>query len=244
MSLIVMKFGGAAMANAHQFSKIASLIENKLNDYSNIVVVVSAMGSTTNRLLDLAKVIHPDPPKREQDMLITAGERVSIALLAMALDVRGIKAKSFTGSQSGIITTDEHAGAKVVEVRPYRIEQALEEGCVAIVAGFQGMSLKKEITTLGRGGSDTSAVALAGALRAQHVEFYKDVRGIGVKDPKFDPRTPILPYLTYDEMLKIVGEGAKVLHIEAVAMARDFGIPLQIHSFQEPEIIGTIIGKS
>jgi len=238
---IVMKFGGASMAKVSLFAPLAALIEERLKTFAQIVVVVSAMGETTDELLELAYVVHPNPPKREQDMLITAGERVSIALLAMALDYRGIKAISFTGSQSGIITTSEHSQAKIIEVRPYRIEKALEEKKVAIVAGFQGMSVDKEITTLGRGGSDTSAVALAVALNAKRVEFYKDVPGIGEDNPKTHPDTPIFSHLTYDGALDIIGKGAEVLHHNALLLAKEKGIELQIRPFQSPETVGTVI---
>lgn len=229
------------MANERRFGKLAEIIENRSKIFNHIVVVVSAMGTTTDELLDLAKKVHPNPPKREQDMLITAGERVSIALLAMALDVRGKKAISFTGSQSGIITTNDHTEARIIEVRPHRIQSALEEEKIVIVAGFQGVSKEKEITTLGRGGSDTSAVALAVALNAERVEFYKDVPGIGKQNPKIHPKTEIYPELTYDQALKIVGEGAEVLHHRSLELAKKHNLPLQIHPYYDPDHVGTVL---
>jgi aspartate kinase len=241
MSCLVMKFGGAAMACSDRFEKLATLIKKRLEIYSQIVVVVSAMGTTTDELMQLATDIHPNPPKREQDMLISVGERVSMALLAMALDLKGVDAISFTGSQSGIITTEEHSEAEILEVRPDRIVQALEEKKVVIVAGFQGVSLKKEITTLGRGGSDTSAVAIAAALNCEKVEFYKDVPGIGRTNPKTDPNTKIFPLLTYEKTLAIVGKGAEVLHHRCLLLAKKKGIALEIRPFYDPERVGTII---
>ncbi len=241
MSCLIMKFGGAAMANSDCFSKLATLIKTRLKKTSQIVVVVSAMGTTTDELMNLANIIHPNPPKREQDMLISVGERVSMALLAMALDLRGIDAISFTGSQSGIITTNEHSEARILEVRPERIKRALAEKKVVIVAGFQGVSIEKEITTLGRGGSDTSAVALAIALGSQKVEFYKDVPGIGENNPKTHPETEIFSDLTYEKTLTIVGEGAEILHHQCLELAKEHGIILEIRPFYEPERIGTTI---
>ncbi|MDN3505798.1 MAG: aspartate kinase [Simkaniaceae bacterium] len=241
MSCVVMKFGGAAMASVERFAGLAKLIERRLNRYSDVVVVVSAMGSTTDELMELASKVHSSPPKREQDMLISVGERVSMALLAMALDAKGIEAISFTGSQSGIITTDEHADARILEVRPERIRTALGEGKVVIVAGFQGVSEAKEITTLGRGGSDTSAVALAVALGAGKVEFYKDVPGIGRVNPKVDPDTEIFSELGFDDALEIVGEGAEVLHHRCLEMAKENGVGLEIRPYYDPEWVGTTV---
>lgn len=241
MSIIVMKFGGAAMADVEQFEKLAILIERRLKNFTHVVVVVSAMGSQTDELMKLAKKVHPSPPKREQDMLVTAGERISMALLAMALELRGIGAISFTGSQSGIITSNMHTEAEILEIRPYRIKEALEQKKVVIIAGFQGVSLEKEITTLGRGGSDTSAVALAIALDAQKVEFYKDVPGIGSQNPKTHPDTEIYKELSYDEALKIVGEGAEILHDRCLKLAKQYGVFLEIHPYYDPETIGTIL---
>lgn len=243
MSTLVMKFGGASVSDVHQFSKIASLIQTRLKKFSRIAVVVSAMGKTTDDLLELARQVHPTPPKREADMLISVGERVSIALLAMALDLKGVEAISFTGSQSGIITSGQHSQACILDVRPFRLERELNQGKVVIVAGFQGVSQSGEITTLGRGGSDTSAVALAIALQAVHVEFYKDVPGIGYDNPKQNVNTPIFSHLSYEETLDIVERGAKVLHPRSVKLAQKNNISLQIRSFYDPEKVGTEIGS-
>lgn len=243
MSTIVLKFGGAAMENIERFSKVASLIAKRKMQYSRVAVVVSAMGKTTDELMKLAQKVHPHPPKREQDMLISVGERVSISLLAMALDSLGLEAISFTGSQSGIITSNEHTDAKILDVRPKRLLPHLDQGKIVIVAGFQGMSKNGEITTLGRGGSDTSAVALAISLGAECIEFYKDVPGIGAEDPKLCPETPIFSSLTYDEALSIIKKGAKVLHARSIALAQKNHIPLRIRSFFDPEKEGTFVGE-
>lgn len=229
------------MATIDRFSELAGLIQVRLKNYSNIIVVVSAMGATTDELMSLAHQIHPAPPKREQDMLISVGERVSMALLAMALDRKGIQAISFTGSQSGIITTSDHSDAKIIEVRPDRIRKALSEEKVVIVAGFQGVSREKEITTLGRGGSDTSAVAIAQALDAEKVEFYKDVPGIGENNPKTHPDTKIYPFLSYVDALSIIGRGAEVLHHRCLELAEKHGIALEIRPFYDPEAVGTVV---
>ncbi len=237
-----MKFGGAAMANASRFACISQLILRRLETFPKLVVVVSAMGETTSELMNLAREVSTNPPKREQDMLISAGERVSMALLAMALHEVRVDAISFTGSQSGILTTEMHTEAKVIAIRPKRVEQALKEGKVVIVAGFQGVSSSKEVTTLGRGGSDTSAVALAIGLGAERVEFYKDVPGIGEDNPKIYPDTEIFSHLSYEEALAVVGKGAEVLHDRCIRLAQKNGIPLEIRPFYDPERVGTSIG--
>lgn len=206
------------------------------------VVVVSAMQGSTDQLLGLAREVHPNPPKREQDMLVSVGERISIALLAMALAKEGKEAVSFTGSQSGIITCENHSDAKIVAIRPRRLQEALILGKVAIVAGFQGMSLKGEITTLGRGGSDTSAVALAVAMGAEQVDFYKDVPGIFDSDPKKNESARLFSELSFDDALKLAKEGAKVLHARSIELAKKNGVKLAIHSFHSPEKIGTLVG--
>ncbi len=228
---LVLKFGGASVAEPEQFSKIAELVISRRLETERIVVVVSAMGGTTDRLIELARQVHPTPPQREYDMLISVGERISMSLLAMALCLKNQDAVSFTGSQSGIITCDNHSGAKIIDVRPQRIEKSLDEGKIVIVAGFQGVSQNKEITTLGRGGSDTSAVALGIALGASKIEFFKDVPGIYDKDPKRDKGAEHYPYLDYKEALKIVEGGAKVLHPRAIRLAERNGLPLHVRSF-------------
>ena len=228
---LVLKFGGASLATPQHIEVIADIIQEKAKETKNLVVVVSAMGKTTDELLAMAHTIHPSPPKREVDMLISVGERISMALLAMALSKKGMKALSFTGSQSGILTSDEHSNARIVDVRPKRIQKALDTSHIAIVAGFQGMSIGGEITTLGRGGSDTTAVALAIALQCRCVEFYKDVGGIFTEDPKISANAKQLSKATYDDVLTIVSTGARVLHARAVELAKHNKIALRIRSF-------------
>lgn len=239
-----MKFGGASVATTDSFARIADVIINRLQVISKIVVVVSAMGDTTNQLIALARQVHTDPPRREYDMLLSVGERISISLLAMALAAKNQEAISFTGSQSGIITSCTHADAVIEEVRPHRILSALNDGKVVIVAGFQGVSRKGEITTLGRGGSDTSAVALGVALEAG-VEFYKDVDGIYSADPKCNPSALHLPLIGYKEALEIVKAGAKVLHPRSIMLAEKNSLPLHVRSFEQgKELFTQIIDHS
>lgn len=240
MATLVMKFGGASVATPEHFAQIADIISLRFAQYSRIVVVVSAMGDSTDQLLALAKRVNANPPKREQDMLISVGERISISLLAMALALKGKEAISFTGSQSGIITCSRHSEARIVDVRPHRLLRALEEGKIVIVAGFQGVSREGEITTLGRGGSDTSAVALAVALGADKVEFYKDVLGVYTVDPKKHSDAALLSTLTYGEALEIVKNGAKVLHARCIELAEKNQVPLHVLSFLDPSQ-GTMI---
>lgn len=229
--IVVMKFGGAALASKDQIERAADIVENKKKSTARILVVVSAMGGMTENLLSLAKEIHEDPPRRELDMLVSVGERVSMALLAMALAKRNVEAVSFTGSQSGIITCSRHADARIIDVRAFRIEEALGNDRVAIVAGFQGVSREKEITTLGRGGSDTTAVALAVALGAEGVEYYKDVAGVYSEDPKMNPSAQPFSHLEYEEAKEIIAKGAKVLHARALALAQRNHLLLHVRSF-------------
>lgn len=236
-----MKFGGAAVATPRHFARIAEIILQRKRDYSQIAIVVSAMGNTTNQLAALAKEVHDDPPQREYDMLVSAGERISIALLAMALAAKQQDAVSFTGSQSGIVTCSRHSEARIIDVRPYRLLPMLESGKVVIVAGFQGVSKQGEITTLGRGGSDTSAVALGIALRAEQVEFYKDVSGIHWEDPKKNPDSPLIPALSYEEALNLALQGAKVLHARCIELAAKNGLPLYVRSFDQDTLTGTVV---
>lgn len=238
---LVMKFGGAAVASPQHFSHIADVVLERLNHFSRIAIVVSAMGDTTNQLITLARQVHPNPPVREYDMLVSVGERISISLLAMALAAKGREAVSFTGSQSGIITCEQHSEARIVEVRPHRLLNPLEQGKIVIVAGFQGVSKKGEITTLGRGGSDTSAVALGLALEAAQVEFFKDVPGIYNNDPKKDPAAVMHQKLSYSQALDIVKRGAKVLHSRSIELAAKNGLPLHVLSFDSCTVQGTWI---
>lgn len=225
---VIMKFGGASLATVDHFDHVASLIKRKSETTKQIVVVVSAMWEQTNQLISLAKQVNPSPPQREYDMLISVGERISMSLLAMALAKWDISAISLTGSQAGIITCTRHAEASIIDVRPHRIIEGFENDKIVIVAGFQGVSDSKEITTLGRGGSDTSAVALGVALNACCVEFYKDVGGIFSKDPKIHPDAIYFPSLSYKKALSIISKGAKVLHERALSMAQIHAMPLHI----------------
>jgi len=239
-----MKFGGAAVATPQQFSRIASIILQRLREYQRVAVVVSAMGSTTDQLITLAKQVNEDPPRREYDMLVSVGERISISLLAMALAAKNHKAVSFTGSQSGIITCGNHSDARIVDVRPHRLLPVLDAGLVAIVAGFQGVSRNGEITTLGRGGSDTSAVALAVSLNASKVEFFKDVPGMFSEDPKINPLATLLPQLTYADAQLIIQKGGQVLQSRSISLASKNGMPLHVrsfHNFESGKHSGTMI---
>jgi aspartate kinase len=222
--IIVQKYGGSSVADVEKIRKVARRVKETRDSGHRVVVVVSAMGDTTDELLGLAKQVSLDPPRRELDMLLTCGERISMALLSMALHELGVAAISFTGSQSGIITNDAHAQARIVEVRPYRIQDELALGKVVIVAGYQGVSYKREVTTLGRGGSDTTAVALAAALEAEACEIYSDVDGIFSADPRVVPDAKKLDQLTYDEMQELASAGAKVLNAQAVEFAKAKGI--------------------
>jgi len=234
MNCLVMKFGGASVARPKDFLKIAQIIIDKTKEYEKIVVVVSAMGKTTNKLLLLAKKVNDQPSKREQDMLISVGERISMSLLSMALQKMGMKSISFTGSQSGIITCSNHSNAKIIDVKPQRIIEALEAKNIVIVAGFQGVSKEKEITTLGRGGSDTSAVAIAAALECENVEFYKDVDGIYNEDPKINQNSKFFHELSYEEALNIVKNNTHyILHPRCIKLASSNNIKLIIKSFKK-----------
>lgn len=236
-----MKFGGAAVATPEHFSRIADIILERKREFGRIVIVVSAMGNTTNQLIALAKQVNPNPPQREYDMLVSVGERISISLLAMALAAKSQEAVSFTGSQSGIITCSNHTDARIIDVRPHRLKPHLDGEKVVIIAGFQGVSRQGEITTLGRGGSDTSAVALAVALQAEQVEFYKDVPGIFNEDPKQNPQAVLLPTLNYGEALAIALKGAKILNSRCLQLAQKNKLPLYIHTFYHPFPCGTFI---
>ncbi|GDX21668.1 aspartokinase [Actinomycetes bacterium] len=219
------------MADAEGMKRVANRIVAAKRDGNQVVVVVSAMGDTTDELIDLAKQITPIPSGRELDMLLTAGERISMALLAMAITNLGHEARSFTGSQAGVITTSAHGRARIIDVTPGRIQEALAEGAIAIVAGFQGISQDtKDVTTLGRGGSDTTAVALAAALEADVCEIYTDVDGIFSADPRVVPNARKLKTVTYEEMLELAASGAKVLHLRCVEYARRYDLPIHVRS--------------
>jgi aspartate kinase len=235
MALIVQKFGGSSVADAEGMKRVAARIVATKKAGNQVVVVVSAMGDTTDELIDLANQVSPIPPGRELDMLLTAGERISMALLAMAINNLGFEAQSFTGSQAGVITDSTHGKARIIDVTPGRIREAIDAGNIAIVAGFQGISQDtKDITTLGRGGSDTTAVALAAALDADVCEIYTDVDGIFSADPRAVPSARKLSTVTYEEMLELAAAGAKVLHLRCVEYARRYNLPIHVRSSFSP----------
>jgi aspartate kinase len=237
VGIVVQKYGGSSVADAVGIKRVAQRIVNTRKQGHDVVVVVSAMGDTTDELIDLANEVSPLPPARELDMLLTAGERISMAVLAMAIQTLGYEARSFTGSQAGVITDAEHGKAKIIDVRPGRILEAVGDGAIAIVAGFQGVSqTTKDITTLGRGGSDTTAVALAVALAADVCEIYSDVDGIFTADPRIEPRARKIPRISYEETLEMAAQGAKILHLRCVEYARRYDMPIHVRSsFSEKE---------
>ena len=242
MSLIVQKFGGSSVADAEGVKRVARRVVDTQKAGNDVVVVVSAMGDTTDELLDLAAEVTSNvTPSRELDMLLTAGERISTAILSMAINDLGAKAQSFTGSQAGMITDGVHGSARLVEVNPERIRESVEAGNIAIVAGFQGMNRQSgDITTLGRGGSDTTAVALAAALNADVCEIYSDVDGVFTADPRIVPTAHKLDTITSEEMLEMAANGAKILHLRSVEYARRFNLKLHVRSsFSDLE--GTIV---
>ncbi|MCK9795282.1 aspartate kinase [Isoptericola sp. 4D.3] len=230
MALVVQKYGGSSVSDAHSIKRVAKRIAAAKRAGNDVVVVVSAMGDTTDELLDLAGQITPLPPQRELDILLTSGERISMSLLAMAITNLGVKAKSFTGQQAGLITDAVHGRARLVDVVPHRIRETLEKGQVAIVAGFQGVSSSNDVTTLGRGGSDTTAVALAAGLDADVCEIYTDVDGVFTADPRIVPSARKIGRVTYEEMLELAASGAKVLALRAVEYARRYDVPVHVRS--------------
>ena len=231
MSLVVQKYGGSSVADAESVKRVARRIVDTRKAGHEVCVVVSAMGDTTDDLIALAEQVSPLPPARELDMLLTAGERISMAVLAMAIEGLGQGARSFTGSQAGVITDSAHGRARIIDVTPGRIRAALDQGHVTIVAGFQGVSQNtKDITTLGRGGSDTTAVALAAALDADVCEIYTDVDGIFTADPRIVPTARQISRITSEEMLEMAASGAKVLHLRCVEYARRFNVPVHVRS--------------
>jgi aspartate kinase len=231
VSLVVQKYGGSSVADADGIKRVAQRIVATRKAGHSVVVVVSAMGDTTDELQDLASQVSPLPPGRELDMLLTAGERISMALLAMAIANLGLEARSFTGSQAGVITDSAHGRARIIDVTPGRISSALQEGAIPIVAGFQGVSQNgKDITTLGRGGSDTTAVALAAALEADVCEIYTDVDGVFTADPRIVRTARRIPWISYEEMLEMAACGAKILQLRCVEYARRYGMPIHVRS--------------
>ena len=230
MSLIVQKFGGTSVADPERIAAVADHIARTRKQGHGVVVAVSAMGKSTDDLIRLANEVASNPGGREMDMLLTAGERISMALLSMAIIERGIPAVSFTGSQAGIVTDSAHGKAKILEIKADRLQEALDEGQVCIVAGFQGVSTGRDITTLGRGGSDTTAVALAAALRADVCEIYTDVSGVYSADPRICPRARRLTEVSFDEMLEMAATGGRVLALRSVEFARRYNVPLHVRS--------------
>jgi len=238
--LTVMKFGGTSLATSERIGEVARRVVAKRAAGNDVIVVVSAMGNTTDDLFRLARTISPSPPKREIDMLLTAGERISMALLSMAINELGFDSISFTGSQSGIVTDTSHTRARILDVRAFRVKDELEKGRIVIVAGFQGVSPAKEVTTLGRGGSDTTCVALASAFNADACEIYTDVDGVYTADPNTVARARKLGGISYDEMLEMAICGARVLHARSVEVARRFGVRVHVRSTFKKEM-GTIV---
>jgi len=230
VALIVQKYGGTSVADPERMRNVARHIAATKAQDNQLVIVVSAMGKATDNLLDLARQVSSAPTGREMDMLLTTGERISMSLLCMALQDLGVDAMSFTGSQVGIITDTVHGRAKILEIKGDRVREALSEGKVAVVAGFQGVSTAKEITTLGRGGSDTTAVALAAALKADVCEIYTDVTGVFTADPRIVPQARKLKHLEFDEMLEMAGAGSKVLALRSVEFARNHNVPIHVRS--------------
>jgi len=250
MSVIVQKYGGSSVADVRKLKAVASRVMQTRAQGHNVVVVVSAMGHTTDELLTLAKQVSPNPDRRELDMLLSAGERISMALLSMAIRELGGNAISFTGSQSGIITNDRHVDARIIEVRPFRIQDELARGRIVVVAGYQGVSYRKEVTTLGRGGSDTTAVALAAALDAEFCEICSDVDGVYSADPRVVPGATRIGTLSYEETQEMAEAGAKVLNAQAVEFAKNKGIAIYARATQgplpgpDPSSDGTVVRQS
>jgi aspartate kinase len=231
VALVVQKYGGSSVADAGGIKRVAQRIVATRKAGHTVVVVISAMGDTTDELIDLARQVSPLPPARELDMLLTAGERISMALLAMAIANLGLKARSYTGSQAGVITDEVHGKARIIDVTPGRISSALADGAIPIVAGFQGVSQNsKDVTTLGRGGTDTTAVALAAALEADVCEIYTDVDGVFTADPRIVPTARRIPRISYEEMMEMAACGAKVLQLRCVEYARRYGMPIHVRS--------------
>ncbi len=231
MALVVQKYGGTSVGSPERIARVADRVVATRKEGNSVVVVVSAMGHTTDELIDLANAVSANPPARELDMLLTAGERISMALVAMAIIDRGVEAVSFTGSQAGILTEGEHGSAKIAEIRGFRVRDSLEEGKVVIVAGFQGVDpVTKEITTIGRGGSDATAVALAAAMGADACEIYTDVDGVYSADPRLVPTARKLDEISFEEMLELSASGAGVLMSRSVEFGRRFNIPIHVRS--------------
>src|SRR5436309_3372282 len=234
MSIVVQKYGGSSVADVSRIKQVADRVMRTRREGHDVVVVVSAMGDTTDDLLGLAKQVSPNPDRRELDMLLTAGERISMALLSMAIRERGSAALSFTGSQSGIITNDRHANARIIEVQPVLVQDELARGKIVVVAGYQGVSYRREVTTLGRGGSDTTAVAMAAALGAEYCEICSDVDGVYTADPRIVPAARRIGTLSYEETQELAEAGARVLNAQAVEFAKERGIAIYARATASP----------
>lgn len=244
MALIVQKYGGSSLESAERIRRVAERIVATKKQGHDVVVVCSAMGDTTDDLLDLAAQVNPVPPAREMDMLLTAGERISNALVAMAIASFGAEAQSFTGSQAGVLTTERHGNARIVDVTPGRVREALDQGKICLVAGFQGVNKDtRDVTTLGRGGSDTTAVALAAALGADVCEIYSDVDGVYTADPRLVPDAQKLNQLSFEEMLELAASGSKILVLRSVEYARAFNVPIRVRSSYSNDP-GTLVSGS
>ena len=226
MAIVVQKYGGSSVADPERIRRVAERIMQTQRQGHQVAVVVSAMGDTTDDLLTMARKVSASPERRELDMLLSVGERISMALLSMAIKDLGGDAISFTGSQAGIITNDRHVDARIIEVRPFRVQDELARGRIVIIAGYQGVSYRKEVTTLGRGGSDTTAVALAAALEAEWCEICSDVKGVYSSDPRIVPQAKLIPEVSYEEMQEMAEAGAKVLNAQAVEFAKEKGIAI------------------
>jgi len=234
MSIVVQKYGGSSVADVTRMKQVAERVMETRRAGHDVVVVVSAMGDTTDDLLGLAKQVSPNPDRRELDMLLTAGERIAMALLSMAIRDLGGDAISFTGSQSGIITNDRHVDARIIEVRPFRVQDELARGKIVVIAGYQGVSYRREVTTLGRGGSDTTAVAMAAALGADYCEICSDVDGVYTADPRVVPQATRIGVLSYEETQELAESGAKVLNAQAVEFAKEKGIAIYARATRSP----------
>ena len=249
MAVIVQKYGGSSVADAQKLQAVAARVMRTRGQGHEVVVVVSAMGNTTDELLAMAKQVSPNPDRRELDMLLSAGERISMALLSMAIRELGGDAISFTGSQSGIITNDRHVDARIIEVRPFRVQDELGRGKIVVIAGYQGVSYRKEVTTLGRGGSDTTAVAMAAALDAEYCEICSDVDGVYSADPRVVAQAHRIPALSYEETQEMAESGAKVLNAQAVEFAKEKGIAIYARATQgplpgpDPSADGTVVRR-
>jgi aspartate kinase len=234
MPIVVQKYGGSSVADVSRIRKVAERVMRTRREGHDVVVVVSAMGDTTDELLALAKQVSPNPSRRELDMLLTSGERIAMALLSMAIRELGGDAISFTGSQSGIITNDRHVDARIIEVRPFRVQDELARGKIVVIAGYQGVSYRREVTTLGRGGSDTTAVAMAAALGAEYCEICSDIDGVYTADPRVVPAARRIGTLTYEETQELAESGAKVLNAQAVEFAKEAGIAIYARATTSP----------